>query len=100
MKSETTVRRAYPVAPLEVVTATVITEVPNGEGTVAEKAPLASARTVTTAVAPPVSVAVEAMSTVAPGVVLPAMSTVAVVTRAPSAGAVTSTGAAGGGVGW
>ena len=43
MKSETTVRRAYPVAPPAVVTATVITEVPNGAGTVAEKAPPASA---------------------------------------------------------
>ena len=69
-------------------------------GTVAEKAPLASAWTVTTVVAPPVSVAVEATSTVAPGVVVPVTSTVAVVTVAPSAGAVTWTGAAAGGVGW
>ncbi len=78
----------------------MITVVPNGAGTVAENAPLASACTVTTEVVPPLSVAVEATSTVAPGAVVPVTSTVAVVTVAPSAGAVTWTGAAGGGVGW
>ncbi len=55
------------MAPPLVVTATVITEVPKGLGTVAANAPSGPAVTVITEVAPPVSVAVEAMSTVARG---------------------------------
>src|SRR4051812_31484174 len=96
MNSLSTVRRAYPVAS-PFVAATVTTDVPKGAGTVAEKAPLADARTVVTVVAPPVSVAVDWMSTVAPGVVVPVTSTVGVVTVVPSAGAVTVTGSVPGG---
>ena len=96
MNSPITVRRAYPVA-LPRVAATVTTDVPNGAGTVAENAPAWSASTVTTLVAPPVSVAVDWTSTVAPGVVVPVTVTVGVVTVVPSAGAVTVTGSVPGG---
>ena len=61
-------RRAYPVAPPAVVTATVITEVPNGAGHGGREGAAGVGRgPSTTVVAPPPSVAVEATSTVAPG---------------------------------
>jgi hypothetical protein len=74
------------------VAAAVSTVVPKLTGTRAENVPSVPARAEATAVSLPTSVPAEAMSTRAPGAVVPVTSTVAPETDAPSAGAVIVSG--------
>src|SRR5581483_7057937 len=94
--SDVTDTRAYPVAePFD--TPTVITLAPNPSGTVAENEPSPAAVVVVRVVAPPVSVGVEAIVTVAPAAVVPVTCVVASLVSRPFAGVVIVTVSAAGG---
>jgi hypothetical protein len=91
--SPTTVRRACPVRS-PAVAVTVSATSPNESGAAAVKPPSEPARTEITWAGAAVSVGAAAMSTRAPGTVVPATVTEVPAGVAPSAGAVTVSGAA------